>query len=71
MGNLERRTIKRSSQENFQPGRNGFGSPGKNDKKKDNQKAESEKVRFRSLNRREIRGQPSKDPQNGKSTKSF
>ena len=41
--NPERRTIKKSSRENYQPGRNGFGSPGKNDKKKDNQKAESEK----------------------------
>ena len=47
--------------ENLQPGRNGFGSPGKNDKKKDNQKAESEKVRFRSLERRKIGGQPSRD----------
>ena len=30
-GNLER-TIKESSWGNLQPGRNGFGSPGKNDK---------------------------------------
>ena len=42
-GKPERRTIKRSSQENLQPGKNGFGSPEKNDKKKDNQKAKSEK----------------------------
>ena len=43
-GNLERKTIKRSSQENLQPGRNGFGSPGKNEKKKnDSQKVESKK----------------------------
>ena len=39
----KRSTIKRSSRENLQPGRNGFGSPRKNDKKKDNQKAESKK----------------------------
>ena len=38
LGNPERRTIKRSSRENLQPGRNGFDSPGKNDKKKDSQK---------------------------------
>ena len=57
----ERRTITKSSRENLQPGRNGFGSPGKNDKKKDSQKAESEKVRFRSLKGREIGGQLSED----------
>jgi len=34
-GNPERRTIKRSSRENLQPSRNEFGSPRKNDKKKD------------------------------------
>ena len=60
-GNLERKTIKRSSQENLQPGRNGFGSPGKNDKKKDSQKVESEKVSFRSLKGRKVGGQPSRD----------
>ena len=43
LSNPEGRTIKRSSHENLQPGRNGFGSPGKNDKKRDSQKAESEK----------------------------
>ena len=56
LGNPERRTIKRSSRENLQCGRNGFGSPGKNDKKKDSQKAEFEKVRFGSLKRRKIGG---------------
>ena len=59
-GNLER-TIKESSWGNLQPGRNGFGSPGKNDKNKDSQKAESKKVRFRSLEGREIGGQLFKD----------
>ena len=61
MGNPKKRTIKRSSQENLQSGRNGFGLPGKNDKKKDSQKAESEKVRFNSLKGRETEGQLSKD----------
>ena len=56
LGNPERRTIKGSSWENLQPGRNGFGSLGKNDKKKDSQKAKSEKVRFRNLEGREIEG---------------
>ena len=37
-GNPERRTIKRSSRKNLQPCKNGFSSPRKNDKKKDNQK---------------------------------
>ena len=59
-GNLER-SIKESSWENLQPGRNGFGSPGKNDKNKYSQKAESKKVRFRSLEGREIGGQLFKD----------
>ena len=54
--NLERKTIKRSSQENLQLGKNGFGSPRKDDQKKDNQKAESEMVRFRGLEGREIGG---------------
>ena len=36
--NPERRTIKGSSWENFQPIRNGFSSLGTNDKKKDSQK---------------------------------
>ena len=61
MGNPKRRTIKRSSRENLQPSRNGFGLPGKNDKKNDSQKAKSKKVRFKSLEGREIGGQPSKD----------
>ena len=60
-GKPERRTMKGSSWENFKPGRNGIGSLRKNDKRKDNQKAESENVRFRSLNGREIRGQLFKD----------
>ena len=61
MSNLERKTIKSSSRENLQHGRDGFGSPRKDDKKKDSQKAESEKVRFRNLKGREIGGQPFKD----------
>ena len=60
-GKPERIIMKRSSWENFKPGRNGIGSLRKNDKRKDNQKAESENVRFRSLNGREIRGQLFKD----------
>ena len=67
--NPERRTIKRSSRENFQPGKNGFGSPGKNNKKKDSKKAEFEKIKFRSLEGREIRGQPSKDTSEWKVSK--
>ena len=53
--------MKRSSWENFQPGRDEIGSLGKNDKRKNSQKAESENVRFRSFEGREIRGQLSKD----------
>ena len=67
-GNLER-TIKESSWGNLQPGRNGFGSPGKNDKKKDSQKAESKNVRFRSLEGREIGGQLFKDTSEWKVSK--
>ena len=48
-GNPERRTTKGSSWENFQLGRDGISSLGKNDKRKDSQKAEFEKVRGRSL----------------------
>ena len=40
--NPERRIIKGSSWENLQLGKNGFFSPGKNDKKKDSQKAKFE-----------------------------
>ena len=60
-GNPERRTIKRSSRVNLQPSRNGFGSPGKNDKKNDSQKLNLKKVKIKSLEGREIGGQPSKD----------
>ena len=49
LGNLGRRTMKGSSWENLQPGREGIDSLGKNDKGKNNQKVEFEKVRFRSL----------------------
>ena len=59
--------MKGSSWENFQTGRDGIGSLGKNDKRKDSQKVESEKVRFISLEGREIKGQFFKDTQNGKS----
>ena len=55
--------MKGSSQENLQPGREGIGSLGKNDKGKNNQKAEFENVRFRSLEGREFGGQLSKDAQ--------
>ena len=48
--------MKGSSWEKFQPGRDGIGSLGKNDKKIDSQKAKSENVRCRSLKGREIRG---------------
>ena len=57
----ERIIMKRSSWENFQPGRDEIGSLGKNDKRKNSQKAESENVRFRSFEGRKIRGQLSKD----------
>ena len=60
-GNPERRTMKGSSWKNFQPGRDGIGSLRKNDKRKGIQKAEFEKIRFRSLKGREIIGQPSRD----------
>ena len=60
-GNRERRIIKGSSWENLQLDKNEFGSLGKNEKKKDSQKAESKKVRFRSLKGRETGGQLSKD----------
>ena len=53
--------MKRSSWENFQPSRDEIGSLGKNDKRKNSQKAKSENVRFRSFEGREIRGQLSKD----------
>ena len=59
--NLERRTTKRSSWKNFQPGRDRISSLGKNDKRKGSQKVEFEKVRYRSLEGREIRGQLSRD----------
>jgi len=55
-GNPEKRTMKGSSWENFQPGRDGIGSLGKNDKRKGNQKVESKNVSFKSLEGREIRG---------------
>ena len=55
-GNPERRTTKGSSWENFQPGRDGISSLRKNDKRKGSQKAESEKVRCRNPEGREIRG---------------
>ena len=48
--------MKRSSWENFQPGRDEIGLLEKNDKRKNSQKAESENVRFRSFEGREIRG---------------
>ena len=41
LGNLWRRTIRRSSWKNLQPGRDGFGSLGKNNKKKGQPKVES------------------------------
>ena len=53
--------MKWSSWENLQPGREGISSLRKNDKGKNNQKTESEKVRFRSLEGREFGGQLSKD----------
>ena len=56
-GNLEIRTIKRSSQENFQPSRNGFGSPGKNDKRRTAKKLSLKKIRIKSLEGKEIGGQ--------------
>ena len=40
---------RKSSWENFQPGRDEMSSLGKNDKRKGSQKAESEKVRCRIL----------------------
>ena len=61
LGNLGRRTMKGSSWKNLQPSREGIDSLGKNDKGKNNQKTESEKVRFRSLEGREFGGQLSKD----------
>ena len=57
----ERRTMKGSSRENFQLGRDGIGLLGKNDKRKGNQKVESENVKFRSLEGKEIRGQLSRN----------
>ena len=53
--------MKGSSWENLQPGREGISLLRKNDKGKNNKKAESEKVRFRSLEGREFGGQLSKD----------
>ena len=53
-GNPGKRTIRGSSWENLHPGRDEFGSLGKNDKKKGQPKIDSEKVRFRSLERGEI-----------------
>ena len=49
--------MKGSSWENFQPGKDGINSLGKNDKRKGSQKVEPKKVRFRSLEGREIKGQ--------------
>ena len=57
----ERRTMKGSSWENFQLGRDGISLLGKNDKRKGNQKVESENVRFKSLEGKEIRGQLSRN----------
>ena len=45
LGDLKRRTMKGSSWENFQLGKDGIGSLWKNDKRKGSQKAESEKER--------------------------
>ena len=54
LGNPGRRTMKGSSWQNLQPGKEGINSLGKNDKGKNNQKVESEKVRFRSLSRKKV-----------------
>ena len=69
--NSERKTTKGSSWEKFQPGRDGIGSLGKNDKKIDSQKAKSENVRCRSLKGREIRGQLSRNIPERKVSKRF
>ena len=53
--------MKGSSWENFQSSKDGIYSLWKNDKRKGRQKAEFEKVRFRRLEGREIRGQLSRD----------
>ena len=45
LGDLKRRTMKGSSWENFQLGKDRIGSLWKNDKRKGSQKAESEKER--------------------------
>ena len=50
-----------SGWKNLQLNRNRFHSPGKNDSKERQPKAESEKVRFRSLEGREITSQLSMD----------
>ena len=63
--------MKGSSWEKFQPGRDGIGSLGKNDKKIDSQKAISENVRCRSLEGREIRGQLSRNTPEWKVSKRF
>ena len=63
--------MKGSSWENFQPSRNGISSFEKNDKTKGSQKVESEKVRCKSLEGREIRSQLSRDTPERKVNKKF